>query len=38
MDDDPAEKAKAVRVQRFLYVVMFLMIVVPMVVYFLRYR
>lgn len=38
MDVDPAEKAKAVRAQRLLYVIMAVMIVAPLVVLYLRSR
>jgi hypothetical protein len=38
MDVDPAEKAKAARVQRLLYGIMVVMILTPLVVFFLRSR
>jgi hypothetical protein len=38
MDVDPAEKAKAARVQRLLYLIMVLLILSPLVVLFLRSR
>jgi hypothetical protein len=38
MEGDPTEKAKAVRVQRLLYVIMMVMILAPLVVLFLRSR
>jgi hypothetical protein len=38
MEPDPAEKAKAARIQRLLYVIMAVMILAPVVVYLLRFR
>lgn len=38
MEDDPAEKAKAARVQRLLYVIMAVMILAPLVLFLIRLR
>lgn len=38
MEDDPAEKAKATRAQRLLYVIMAVMILAPLIVYLIRLR